>query len=740
MAASSTALTPVHEAVAHALAGRGDHDVDEIAAVLEDECFLGSALDVADAVGHLLASPALAQPLYEALERINRKRPCFDLRDIPHDAESAKNTLAALEWKREYKTHAERFDEPYLHQLSGTAVPLVLHQTPFDAEGFASTIWDSSIVLARYLERHAARNSGVGRRCIELGAGCGLPGLVLHALGADVTLTDLSGNLPLLEKNVRANSQASVEDRAKAGGASVVELTWREGPLPSHITGAGPFDLIIATDVLYSHEAVTPLVATLVRLASARASAPGRGASTSGSGPAPVLLAAGRNRHAGDAFFAQAREAFHIAEVPCADLDPVYQCEDVTVWYLELRGAPLRRLEVDGVTYEVEATLPGAGKRRSGGGTLRRLLADGNRGPVVGCVAGDGSITIDESAWAGDWVDELLTATLPPTAAGEGSARRVPPDVATAVAGGRAAEWRGALDHDLLSACREEMRALEADDALSRRNHAQAASVRGDRIAFLRIDKASSQASAELAACEDEEEEEHPTCPPNLRKVFSALESTGVQLQEALGCGPLLTPRLGMVSRYDGAHGGYCRHLDNERASLCGPASGYRNFRVLTVIAYLNEPDWCQDDGGQLRCYPPRSEGTLGEESHASGGTPDLEVIPRGGTVVVFPSRSIPHEVLATRKPRLAATLWLVSSSLIPHGTDGSEDPWIASATASSISAAAVSSTPATSAAPAASWSCTSGVQALFSETADEAAAVAAGAIGNAAQFSFGFK
>ena len=29
------------------------------------------------------------------------------------------------------------------------------------------------------------------------------------------------------------------------------------------------------------------------------------------------------------------------------------------------------------------------------------------------------------------------------------------------------------------------------------------------------------------------------------------------------------------------------------------------NFRVLTAIAYLNDPEWTEVDGGQLRCYPP---------------------------------------------------------------------------------------------------------------------------------------
>jgi hypothetical protein len=78
-------------------------------------------------------------------------------------------------WKREAKSDTERFDEPYLHPMevrSGSTVPmgfdaedgdksvknvtLSFRQTRFDdksnngaAGGFASTVWDSAIVLAK---------------------------------------------------------------------------------------------------------------------------------------------------------------------------------------------------------------------------------------------------------------------------------------------------------------------------------------------------------------------------------------------------------------------------------------------------------------------------------------------------------------------------------------------------------------------------------------------------------------
>ncbi len=42
-------------------------------------------------------------------------------------------------------------------------------------------------------------------RCVELGAGVGLVGLALAAMGARVTVTDVAKVLPLMRRNLLAN-------------------------------------------------------------------------------------------------------------------------------------------------------------------------------------------------------------------------------------------------------------------------------------------------------------------------------------------------------------------------------------------------------------------------------------------------------------------------------------------------------------------------------------------------------
>ena len=328
-------------------------------------------------------------------------------------------------------------------------------------------------------------------------------------------------------------------------------------------------------------------------------------------------------------------------------------------------GPSRETLEFGGARYEVHAD-----------GILLQVLADGTSGPAVGRVDCSGSVTLDEQSAAGEWVGELLTATLPRRPA---DAIDVPEHVIAAIRRGETAEWRGALDAASLAACRCSVERLMEEGRLRRSNHGQAASIRGDRVAFLRLgtggacddaDAHHSHAKVDVPDNDGDDSDDDDDddgdggerCPPALRRAFALLEQAGAKLEDALGCGPLLVPSLGMVAAYDDGQYGYTRHLDNERIIERGvrdeggggppSASEWRNYRVLTAICYLNAAEW--SDGGTLRCFEGASE------------KPTMEVEPVGGTVVFFPSLTTPHEVAPATRPRYAATLWFVSSSLLP--------------------------------------------------------------------------
>ncbi len=81
---------------------------------------------------------------------------------------------------------------------------------------------------------------------------------------------------------------------------------------------------------------------------------------------------------------------------------------------------------------------------------------------------------------------------------------------------------------------------------------------------------------------------------------------------------------------------GYQRHLDRFRDD---------DRRSLTVILYLNEPDWSGEDGGLLRFWPDPE-------------TAPLEILPAGGTLVTFLSDRFWHEVLPATRQRLSLTGW----------------------------------------------------------------------------------
>ena len=78
-------------------------------------------------------------------------------------------------------------------------------------------------------------------------------------------------------------------------------------------------------------------------------------------------------------------------------------------------------------------------------------------------------------------------------------------------------------------------------------------------------------------------------------------------------------------------------------------------MRRYSLLLYLNERDWdLSRDGGGLRLY---LDGQL-DDSDNDMVREYQDVTPAGGTLVLFPSDAIPHEVLDTNRERLAVVGW----------------------------------------------------------------------------------
>jgi predicted nicotinamide N-methyase len=135
-----------------------------------------------------------------------------------------------------------------------------------------SVLWRSGVALGRELGRRRLD----ALRVVELGCGMGVPSLAASRCGAAVLATDASAEaVALLARNASRNGLDV--DTAQVDWASADGLVAR-----------GPFDLVLAADVLYERAAVAQLLALLPRLA-------------------PRALLADPGRPAAEAFLAEAR-------------------------------------------------------------------------------------------------------------------------------------------------------------------------------------------------------------------------------------------------------------------------------------------------------------------------------------------------------------------------------------------------------------------------------------------------
>uniref|UniRef100_A0A7S3M3F8 Fe2OG dioxygenase domain-containing protein n=1 Tax=Spumella elongata TaxID=89044 RepID=A0A7S3M3F8_9STRA len=187
-------------------------------------------------------------------------------------------------------------------------------------------------------------------------------------------------------------------------------------------------------------------------------------------------------------------------------------------------------------------------------------------------------------------------------------------------------------------------------------------SVRQDKVCFVRGNDGTEGGA-------DEEARAHTPIGVGLQHCISLLRGTTQRLQE-LGYNRSTNHKVPMqcqLAHYAGnGNSSYTAHRDAasdtnfyEIGLLAWlRAKDYRR-RSITAILYLNEPDWDASpdvDGGSLKCYIQADS----DDVTGSTATRVDKVCPTGGTLVIFDSRYLLHEVEPSHRDRLALTLWVV--------------------------------------------------------------------------------
>src|SRR4051794_27237013 len=114
-----------------------------------------------------------------------------------------------------------------------------------------SVLWRSGVGLARELAESPLPR---GSRVVELGCGLGVPSLVAARAGAAVLATDgCAEALDLLERNARENGLR----------LETARVDW---DAPEELVARGPFDLVLAADLLYERASVSLLLSLLPRI------------------------------------------------------------------------------------------------------------------------------------------------------------------------------------------------------------------------------------------------------------------------------------------------------------------------------------------------------------------------------------------------------------------------------------------------------------------------------------------
>lgn len=167
-----------------------------------------------------------------------------------------------------------------VHGCHTCSIDFVLNQDPA-SHNLGTTVWDASLVLAKYIEKNLTKEKVSGKKAVELGAGVGgICGMALALLGADIKLTDITEPvLNLLQYNMNYNlTPATLRLRGHevaAEGLSQVSVTveefdWRKEEQIEAARASGPVDYVVAADCVYNEEAVSYFLNAVLALCGSR--------------------------------------------------------------------------------------------------------------------------------------------------------------------------------------------------------------------------------------------------------------------------------------------------------------------------------------------------------------------------------------------------------------------------------------------------------------------------------------
>mmetsp|Transcript_29100 Transcript_29100/g.37521 ORF Transcript_29100/g.37521 Transcript_29100/m.37521 type:complete len:305 (-) Transcript_29100:154-1068(-) len=152
------------------------------------------------------------------------------------------------------------------YEFTSTSVRMMEDWDGSDGAGgsLAGIQWIGGVVLSRFLDclEVFPPKYFQGKRCLELGAGCALPSLLLAKLGAEVTITDIDTEkcLPNIELNLSPQEQ---QERVR-----VRYLCW--GDYSNEAELSPPFDIILAGDCMYQDACVEPFLQTMWRFSDSK--------------------------------------------------------------------------------------------------------------------------------------------------------------------------------------------------------------------------------------------------------------------------------------------------------------------------------------------------------------------------------------------------------------------------------------------------------------------------------------